>query len=434
MSQMDEQLASEAYLIMVEIEMEDGEIHHDWLMDVEYRAQQRAQDYIQVWDLHSGESVKTPNLGNHDLEPFYGDFDEMIYRSITLPNGSMARAVGVKIAPTTPVGYSGSISPKDKPQIMVLARDSKAINKGLRELKFYLIAVLIIVNLAIILSGFLIIRKVLKPLNKVVEAVAEVDPTDVNSKLNVPCNIPAELTELVSHYQNLLEKVNHSRRRERDFTSNVAHELRTPISGLLSIAEACLLKPRSSEEYQLALQKTEAVGEDMKLLVERIMSLMHLENSKQELTQKPVMIDEMLRQVTQHEITAHNAEVKIIWQLAADTQLMCEPSYLKMMLRNIIGNAIQYTSDGKVTISSKRQPDRVTVTVCNASSGIDQAALERIKEPFVRMDSSRALDGHSGLGIPLILELAALLDIELNYSITQSGEFMVTLDIPLNPS
>ncbi len=191
--------------------------------------------------------------------------------------------------------------------------------------------------------------------------------------------------------------------RQRRFAAAASHELRTPLTALRGNVEVALLQPRSSQEYEAALQKTLATTERMSELVQDLTLLARP-------TADAAMIRQKTLDLTQ---VAHAARDQVsplatrkgqILRVELNGSLLVQGDQLKLeqVIVNLLDNAITYTPEGgTITLLGRRDRHNVVLTIHDTGLGIAPDHLPHLFEPFYRVGASGSAAGHAGLGLAL---------------------------------
>ena len=135
-SQHDLLLNEAATLVLIEVKARDGKVYHEWKTSMDSTSRQSSMSMIQVWDLNTEDSVKSPSLGEENLERQYGELGERVFYNVTLPNGVPGRAVGILTLPVIQ-GIDGNegFVPEEHPQIFVWADSTEELRDVLIKTK-----------------------------------------------------------------------------------------------------------------------------------------------------------------------------------------------------------------------------------------------------------------------------------------------------------
>lgn len=293
-----------------------------------------------------------------------------------------------------------------------------------------------VVILAALLSGFLgwlVARRGLAPLRNITRRASDITANSLDQRIEAG-EIPAELAEVVNTLNDMLGRLKESFDRLSDFSSDIAHELRTPVSNLLTQTQVMLSKVRSIDEYQDVLASN---AEELERLSRTIADMLFLAKADNHLlvpTQEPIdlkaeisgmlefyepLIDEKHLQLTLH----GNAEVD-------GDRLM-----LRRAVGNLLSNAIRHTPEhGFINIALEIEDEKVRVRIENSGETIPSEHLPRLFDRFYRVDSSRQRAGEgSGLGLAITKSIALAHNGSVSVNSTD-GETRFSLWLPARKS
>ncbi|MCM2264426.1 MAG: PAS domain S-box protein [Desulfuromonadales bacterium] len=210
-------------------------------------------------------------------------------------------------------------------------------------------------------------------------------------------------------------------RAKSEFLANVSHEIRTPITGILGMAE--LLEGTELSACQQGYVRTIlASTETLLTLVNHILDLSRIEAGKVELECKEFTLRGIVNEVIGSQILDANAKglpINVVIPADVPDGLIGDPFRLKQILLNLVGNAIKFTDQGELTLSvvvEKRQSSTALLRfdMTDTGIGIKPEAIARIFAPFEQADSSMARKfGGTGLGLAICTQLSALLGGEI---------------------
>jgi two-component system sensor histidine kinase QseC len=251
------------------------------------------------------------------------------------------------------------------------------------------------------LFAILAIRFGLSPLRRLTESLRQLSPEQLTTV--TPGDTPREITPVVEALNSLLVRTAGVLENERRFTADAAHELRTPLAALQAQLQAAQLSTSDIERNE-CLAKSLQGTERMSHLVGQLLTLSRLD----ELT-APALLDQVdLVEVARScsaELAPDALAKNIALELRADTPIKISASeeLLRIMLRNLLDNAIRYTPQGgHVTIALKGE----TLTITDSGVGVDADKLPLLGKRFSRLDPSGP-EG-VGLGLSIVMRIAAL--------------------------
>jgi two-component system sensor histidine kinase QseC len=271
---------------------------------------------------------------------------------------------------------------------------------------------------------WLAIERVLRPLSILNREVAHRAP-DRLAPLDVG-RAPAEVAPLVQNLNALFDRVHASIERERRFTSDAAHELRTPLAALR--AQAQVARGATGErERTRALDNVIAGCDRAAHLVDQLLTLARLEPGMQKHAQEVVS----LAAVAQNAIAAIasfavSRDIEMELHDEATPRVHGDPRLLAILLRNLLDNAIRYGPSGSVVrVDVGRRGDRVFVTISDRGPGVEATARERLGRRFERLGVADVPG--TGLGLSIVKRIAELHEAQLAFAEAQGGGLAVTV-------
>jgi two-component system, OmpR family, sensor kinase len=232
---------------------------------------------------------------------------------------------------------------------------------------------------------------------------------------NLDCRIDdgqptSEMTQLAQAFNKMLGDLKQSFERQRQFTSDAAHELRTPISIILGQCDFSLSRDRTNDEYRGGMQTCFQASLHMKDLVDKLLEISRIDSNQALICRDPVdLANEVQAAMKMLEPLATMKKVCVTADISV-SQMLGDKLRLRQIAMNLISNAIQYNHEGGlVNVIVKREASEVVLIVKDNGIGISQENLLRIRDRFFRVDQARTttVDG-VGLGLSLVDELVKL--------------------------
>ena len=291
-SQHDLLVNEAATLILIEVKARNGEVYHEWQTSLNSTSEKSTKSMIQVWDLKTGDSVKSPSLGEEDLERQYGEVGERIFYNVTLPNGVPGRAVGILTLPVKQ-GIDGNegFLPEEHPQIFVWADSTEELRDVLIKTKRAFVAAGVAVIFVSAAAIWLIIYFLSLAVQSFSSDLLSREGTEIGEPIPVPDHLPSEVVGIAKKFNALLERIDHFREKDQDFFLNVAHEVRTPLAGVKAVIEQALRQPRKVEDYQKRLREALNATENLVRLINRLMEFGKLRNARESMVETTLSLD-----------------------------------------------------------------------------------------------------------------------------------------------
>ncbi|WP_134929064.1 heavy metal sensor histidine kinase, partial [Pseudomonas protegens] len=246
------------------------------------------------------------------------------------------------------------------------------------------------------------------PLQQFTRVAAKVTTQDLTHRLNLD-KLPRELAELAQGINVMLQRLDGGVQRLSQFSDDLAHELRSPISNLMGKAQVTLSRERPPEEYKAVL---EASIEELERVTRIVADMLFLAQVSQPASQARfarVSLGEEARRVM--DLFALSAEDKQLQlELRGDAWVLGDRLMIQRAISNLLSNAIRHCPDqGRIELRIERQLQSVSLAVGNPGPGIAACHLPHLFERFYRVDSSRArAEGGTGLGLAIVRSIMNL--------------------------
>jgi len=262
----------------------------------------------------------------------------------------------------------------------------------------------------------------LAPLKKVATEVSRREPGYLEPIEIGP--VPREILPLATALNNLLQRLARALEMERRFTDDAAHELRTPLAALKTQAQVAL-RATDQEERKNALNQIIKGVDRTGHLLQQMLILGRLHSAEEKLATEDVQLYQMAA-----DIVAEMAPLALAKQINLtldgneSARLEVNSVSLELLLRNLIGNAINYTPEhGNVQVNIQNGDKETAISVSDSGPGIDPVLLERVFDRFFRIPGQQA--NGCGLGLTIARQSAELLNAELELKNRSDGTGLI---------
>lgn len=300
-------------------------------------------------------------------------------------------------------GMALSITPgSGRPYTLAVAQDIEHHALFMNTFRSVLGSAIALAALAMAGLGWIVTRWGLLPLRQVTDTVAGISAERLGARLEAS-GLPTELMPLATAFNAMLARLDDSFRRLSEFSSNIAHELRTPISNLMTQTQVALSGARDNNEYKEVLYSSLEEYERMAQMVGDMLYLAQADNGLLTPGRESVNLgDETHGLFDYFEAWAEERGVSL-----AQTGSATVPGdrlMLRRALSNLISNAIRHTPAGQIVrVSLAGQGEQATVSVENPGPAIPAEHLPRLFDRFYRVDPSRQRKGDgAGLGLTIV--------------------------------
>jgi two-component system sensor histidine kinase QseC len=319
-------------------------------------------------------------------------------------------------------------SPKDNEFFFIVGLDKEFIYERLQGTIEATAPALGIGLVLMLLFVWIAVNRNLKPLKALEHEVQSISVSNMS-----PVTVPdvTEIAAVAETLNGMVGDLKEAFERERRFTSNVAHELRTPISEMRSLAEVALkygtdLDEQDRKNYEDIL----ASAKEMQKTVINLLTLArcdsgYLQPRKSKVEIVP-MIDSIWKELSN---VAEAKRIKTTHDLPPDLSVFTDEELLKLILQNLFCNAVIHAvEDGVIEWNANTNNGEFVFSISNSVEGISSDDLSNIFEPFWRKDEARTSgDGHSGLGLSLVKTLSDMLGFSIEARLATPSLLTMTI-------
>jgi two-component system sensor histidine kinase QseC len=392
-------------------------------------ARRRHAEYYEVWSPGGTVLRRSPSLGSHDLLPDVTHKPEG--ENVRLPNGRPGRAITLKVIPRL---EEGSQHPDSAPAALhlVVAQDRGELDDSLTTVFTALIITVILMSAVVPILVLVIVRRGLAPLHEVARRANEINAATLDLRFPIR-GLPDEMLPICAKLNDLLDRLDAAFQRERRFTANAAHELRTPIAELRTLAEVALRSQPQATYTAACFQDALDIAIQMERLVAMLLALARGQVNQDQPIREICDLTKMVAEAWEPLRPAVEQRGLHADICMPDTAMVSSNSVMLLaILRNVLSNAVHHTPPGGEIICrmEKGEAGRWTLDVRNTNDSLTPADMPHLGEPFWRQAAARSDHAHSGLGLALIHTYAARLDVGVRTELSTPRYFCLALAIP----
>lgn len=292
------------------------------------------------------------------------------------------------------------------------------------------IIALLLSTFGAVILGYVIARNGLSRIHEFSTKMENMTAHSLHERVD-PRDWPKELKTLGNKFNSLLDRLESAFIQQSQFSSDIAHELRTPIHNLRGITELALTKEKSIEEYKRILESHQEEYDYLTRLIENLLFLAHAEHGEITLQKTGLVAREEIAKIADYfQAVCDEKEIKLCFE--GDAILFADPTLFKRAFTNLLSNAFRYTQNkGEITIEVRAvDRDYVQISVKDTGTGIGEEHLSKVFDRFYRVDPSRSSQsGGVGLGLSLVKSIIDLhqgkiaIESELNRGTTVHVQF-----------
>ena len=212
-----------------------------------------------------------------------------------------------------------------------------------------------------------------------------------------------------------------------EFIANVSHEVKTPLTGILSAVEILEDGHFKNPTANKCLNILSKQAKRLNSLIQDILSLSEIEHKQHLLKQDFKMFN--LSPIIMNCVSMCDTDIKINTKLK-NIEMLGDSILIEQAILNILNNAIKYSKTNKIDITTRKEENNVVISIKDYGIGIPQEDLQRIFEHFYRVDKARSRDlGGTGLGLAIVKNIVKLHNGKINVISDNGCEFIITLPI-----
>ena len=326
---------------------------------------------------------------------------------VSLPDGHAGRALATRL----PDHEDGTDS-----QLLVIATERASWDQAERHIHFALLGAVFAALALVVGIGLLVMNHVFSVLRG---ASVEVERLDADAPLQpIGDEFPRELQPFAKAFNTGIERLYDAIQRERRFSRDVAHELRTPLAEIRASAELALSNEPSAA-LKSSLANTIEASKRMQRSIDTLLLLARLESGQEKPSLDPFDLGQMLNQMIEALAgVAGRRDIRVDTETPASAWVSSDLGIVERISSNLLRNAIDYAPKGD-RVGCRLQQDEAGwwLEVSNVAPSLQAEDLRQFGQRFWRKQSEGGTVEHTGLGLALSFGLAKVLDIPLHFSL-----------------
>jgi two-component system, OmpR family, sensor histidine kinase BaeS len=261
--------------------------------------------------------------------------------------------------------------------------------------------------LAIVLAsciGFLFARALVRPINRMASTARAIKEGDLTARTGIQGE--DEIARLGMTFDQMADSIERDRKLERRLTTDVAHELRTPLMAIQATVEAMVDGVFEPTEERLETVNSEV--QRLSRLVDAILKLSRLENRSTPMKQEPLDVGDLIGSIiSTHEAFVSESGLKLVYEVERGVRVRGDADMIRQATANLISNAVRYTPEGgTITVSVSRNEGMCAIAVRDTGIGLSPDEAKMVFSRFWRADAGRTRErGGLGIGLSVVKEI-----------------------------
>ena len=384
------------------------------------------QYYIVIF-YPTGEVIeKSNNIEDADLSLLEKDFKSVPKDRVVIKN-SISKEEPLRII-TRPfyrwgrIKYIIQLATPLEPQLFILRS----------KLKLILITIPIFLLFASFLGRFFVIR-IIRPIAEITQMARTISYKDMSKRVGLKHG-DEELRSLVDGFNGMISRLEKSFKYIEEFSSNVAHELKTPLAIIRGELEVALRKDRTPREYKKAIDVSLDESQRMLKTINDLLLLAKLDYRTEIFKFEQFDLNEFLTEIyEQSKIFASTKNITVDIALPPQTmKINANKLHLRRLFFNLIDNAIKFTPPGgKIDIIARRKDKLAIIAISDTGVGIAEEDLPKIFDRFFHLDRTQEASSANGLGLSIVQSIAKIHHgvVEVKSQLGKGSIFTTTLPL-----
>ena len=250
-------------------------------------------------------------------------------------------------------------------------------------------------------GGWWLVSRSLKPIASISATAVKISAGDLSQRINL-AEAESELGQLAAVLNSTFARLESAFAQQKQFASDAAHELRTPVTVILTQTQTALNRERDAASYKQTVEACQRAAQRMRKLIESLLALARFDAGQEVLKRARFDLAKTVSDCAEHvQPLADERGVKIISEIAP-LEITGDSERLAQVVTNLLTNAIQYNQpEGEVRVRLESHGGLAVLSVMDAGPGIAAEDLPRVFGRFFRADQSRTGAGNAGLGLAI---------------------------------
>lgn len=373
-----------------------GSYQLQWLQKVDLL--NLKEDYIDFLNEKGESLVKSKNLKGSIIylnSNMIEDIKEAtpVYKSTKLYNKNI-RAISIP--------YS------DKNDTFYIIQVGTSLRPAIHLLKNRLIHILMSIPIILLISslfGKMFVARLLKPVYEITKTASKITNENLSARVNGD-RIDEEMKYLVDAFNKMISRLEISFKYISEFSSQVAHELKTPLTIIKGESDITLRRERDREEYIITIRLIMEETERMLRVIENLLLLTRLDFPSKAFSFEQLNLSELLKEIyEQAKILAFRKDITVDIDIKQDKLIIDgDKLHLRRLFLNLIDNAIKFTDQkGKILIAATAEDKKAIIEISDTGVGILEEDLSKIFNRFFHIDrTGKNNEPSTGLGLSIV--------------------------------
>lgn len=277
----------------------------------------------------------------------------------------------------------------------------QTFNLFILRLFIALIPILLVISFIV---GYIITKKTLDPVEKIIDTAINIsNGDDLSKRINLGYEGKNEIGMMASTFDEMFSRLENSFEKEKKFTSDASHELRTPVSVILASCDYALHQDNPKRQKE-ALELIQKQGEKLSTLISQLLMITRFDFNRIKLENEKINLKEVIESVCDEmQLKANEKNITLNYYVDEDIIIYSDVFFMMRIFINLVSNAIKYGKEnGYVNIKADKENEKIVCVVEDNGIGISDENIDKIWERFYQVNPSRDNDDSLGLGLSMV--------------------------------
>jgi len=308
--------------------------------------------------------------------------------------------------------YFGIRDQKDnKTFLIVVSAENYYFSHHLQFLRKMLLVGMVFIIFVVIFISIYFSKVVFEPIKQINQRVQKISTQNIHLRLE-PFKNNNEINELILTFNDLLNRIETAFETQKNFISSASHELGTPLTAIIGIADVALLKDRNIDEYKESLNQIVQQAERLNQITKSLLFLAQTGYKGKAIHFERIRVDDVIWQTItvinklnpQNKV---NFDIRLLPEDSKKLKVNGNRELLQLAFANIINNACKYSNNDDVKIAVASSDSNVIIIIEDKGIGIPPSEIGFIYDPFFRANNTHQFEGY-GIGLPLTKNIVSL--------------------------
>ena len=287
--------------------------------------------------------------------------------------------------------------------VIVSAKNYYASHHLLFMRNIILIGIISIVSIIAYLS-FYFSKHIFDPIKQITDKVKQISSENIHLRIEER-NDDNEISQLISTFNDLLNRLETAFEIQKNFISNASHEFGTPLTSIMGETEVMLMKDRSVEDYKQSLKSILEQAERLNQITQTLLYLAQTGYTDKSIKTELVRTDELIWQSKEivDKLNPKNniqIDISLLPENPKKLKVHGNKQLLSIAITNLLTNACKYSNNNTVSVSIASSDEHIIIVIKDKGIGIPESELPFIYDPFFRASNTHRYEGY-GIGLPL---------------------------------